>query len=150
MAHKLSKDKTDNSEVDYEIGYGKPPADTRFVKGQSGNPHGRPKGKRNLATMLQAALNETVMITENGKRKQITKLEATFKQIVNKAASGDIASTKLLIQMFPWLETLLDEKATKSISNEADLEVMKHLQKRLLAEAGRNHTATTNDTVEAV
>lgn len=32
---------------DYEVGYGKPPAETRFKKGQSGNPNGRPKGSRN-------------------------------------------------------------------------------------------------------
>ena len=30
------------SERDYEVGYGKPPRHTRFVKGRSGNPRGRP------------------------------------------------------------------------------------------------------------
>ena len=30
--------------ADYEVGYGKPPKHTRFKKGQSGNPKGRPKG----------------------------------------------------------------------------------------------------------
>jgi hypothetical protein len=121
--------------ADYEVGFGRPPLEGRFVKGQSGNPHGRPKGRRNHATVLESALNELVTITENGKRKQITKLEATFKQIVNKAASGDIASIKVLIPMFPWLEKLLDEKTTQSISNESDRQILLHLQQRLLAAA---------------
>lgn len=31
---------------DYEVGYGKPPQQTRFKPGQSGNPRGRPKGAK--------------------------------------------------------------------------------------------------------
>ena len=73
---------------DYTVGHGKPPLATRFVKGQSSNPSGRPRGKRNLATTLLAVLNELVTITQDGKRRRITKLEATFKQIVNRAATG--------------------------------------------------------------
>jgi Family of unknown function (DUF5681) len=32
----------------YKVGYGKPPKTTRFKKGKSGNPGGRPKGSLNL------------------------------------------------------------------------------------------------------
>ena len=45
-------------ERDYEVGYGKPPRHTRFTKGQSGNPRGRPPGAKNLKTLLSEALNE--------------------------------------------------------------------------------------------
>src|SRR3954452_22678400 len=41
----------------YEVGYGKPPRHTRFEKGRSGNPRGRPKSSKNLATLLAAALD---------------------------------------------------------------------------------------------
>ena len=40
----------------YEVGYGKPPLHTRFQKGESGNPKGRPRGKKNMATLLSTAL----------------------------------------------------------------------------------------------
>jgi hypothetical protein len=37
--------------AEYQVGYGRPPQHTRFPKGQSGNPKGRPKGSRALASI---------------------------------------------------------------------------------------------------
>ena len=53
-------------------GYGKPPKHTQFKPGQSGNPKGRPKGRRNLATEINEVLNATVPITENGRPRKVT------------------------------------------------------------------------------
>jgi hypothetical protein len=47
---------------EYAANYRKPPIHTRFKKGQSGNPRGRPA--KNLAALLAAALNEKVTVTE--------------------------------------------------------------------------------------
>ena len=41
---------------DHDAGYGKPPRHSRFKKGQSGNPKGRPRGSRNFSTDLKATL----------------------------------------------------------------------------------------------
>jgi hypothetical protein len=84
---------------DYEVGFGKPPAGTRFKKGQSGNPKGRPKGTLNIASVLARTLREKVVVNENGRRKVITKLEAAVKQLVNKAASGDLYALRHLANL---------------------------------------------------
>src|ERR1700722_1696395 len=83
----------------YEVGFGRPPKQTRFRPGNSGNPAGRPKGKRNLATVLEKSLQEKVVINENGTRKVITKLEAAVKQLVNRAAGGDLSALRHLIAL---------------------------------------------------
>jgi hypothetical protein len=71
---------------DYEVGYRKPPR-TRFPKGQSGNPRDRLTGPKNLKALLSDALNEFVIVTENGGCRKITKREAIITQLVNRSAS---------------------------------------------------------------
>ena len=83
----------------YRVGYRHPPLATRFRPGTSGNPRGRPKGARNLATVVASTLAERVVVTENGCRKRITKLEAAVKQLVNRAASGEARAMSLLLAL---------------------------------------------------
>src|ERR1700739_4334618 len=81
----------------YEVGYGKPPRHSRFRKGQSGNPRARPPGAKNLKTLLNDALNEPVIVTENGGRRKLTKREAIIKQVVNQSTKGDWPAIKVLL-----------------------------------------------------
>lgn len=118
-----------------EVGYGKPPEATRFKKGVSGNPKGRPKGSLNVATVFIKTLREKVVINENGRRKTVTKLEAALKQLVNKAASGDIRALRQL------LESARDAEAKQQTSGaqnpgigEFDQEVMDGILKRFATE----------------
>src|SRR5271155_3582418 len=97
--------KMSESEREYAANYRKPPVHTRFKKGQSGNPRGRPA--KNLPALLAAALNEKVTFTENGKRRQVTKREAVIAQLVNKSASAELRATKMLIDMLRDIEKRL-------------------------------------------
>ena len=124
---------------DYAVGHGKPPVATRFAKGQSGNPSGRPRGRRNLATTLLTVLNEPVWVNENGRRRRITKLEATFKQIVNRAAGGEVAATRVLLQLFPSLEKQLAAPPEEGHDPAADPILLANLITRL----GLNPSATS-------
>lgn len=116
----------------YAVGYGKPPRRTRFKKGQSGNPRGRPKGTKCLAAVLMQALTETVVVTENGRRRKITKLEVMTKQLANKAATADLAAMKLLFGMIQLMEDRAQPAATDALEmGEEDRKVMKELYSRL-------------------
>lgn len=114
-----------------EVGYGKPPRQFQFKKGQSGNPKGRPPGSLNVATILARTLREKVTVTENGRRRTITKLEAAVKQIVNKAAAGDAAAIKFLLALSQTVEAQLNAEIVQDKLPEDDRKVMASLLVRL-------------------
>ena len=77
------------ADEDYAVGKGKPPRETRFKKGQSGNPNGRPKGAKNFTTELAEILTAPVSITENGRSRKVTSRMATLMRLRKKALEGD-------------------------------------------------------------
>jgi Family of unknown function (DUF5681) len=118
------------ADVDERVGYRRPPLATRFRPGESGNPRGRPKGARNFSTVIASALSERVAVTENGRRRRITKLEAAIKQLVNRAAAGEARATTLLIQLAQANEAKAAQPDTER-GGDADMVVMAELQRRL-------------------
>jgi len=92
----------------YKVGYGRPPAEHRFRKGVSGNPKGRAKGTRNFATLFMKAMTKSVTITENGKRKKISKLEAAVTQLANDAARGDKKAIQLAVALLQMCEPAIE------------------------------------------
>jgi hypothetical protein len=95
-----------------EVGYGKPPKHTRFAKGQSGNPRGRPKGSKNVATIFRSVGRETIRVTENGRTRRMTKIEAMLIQIFNKALAGNLPAAK---EVMSWNRIFDDENAHADI-----------------------------------
>jgi hypothetical protein len=121
----------DDRDKTYDVGFGKPPSHGQFRKGVSGNPRGRPKGKRNLATVLERTLQEKVVINENGDRKTVTKLEAALKQMVNKAAGGDLAAMRQLSALASLTEAETVATETKSTLTESDQKIRNRLLEKL-------------------
>jgi Family of unknown function (DUF5681) len=116
---------------DYEVGYGKPPRDTRFPKGQSGNPRGRPPGAKNLKTLLSEALNEPVIVTENGGRRKVTKRQAIVAQLVNRSATADFRAIKILLDIVRDIERQTEPTAPETSDfSEADEKVLEQIKAR--------------------
>ena len=80
----------------YAIGYGRPPLHTRFRKGQSGNPAGRPRWRTDLASLLTRALDRRVTSDD---RDAGTQREAIIAALVEKSVAGDLRATKLLFEL---------------------------------------------------
>jgi hypothetical protein len=84
--------KSPDPQDNFEVGYGRPPKVSQFKKGQSGNPRGRPKRRLKVDDQIRKAFEKKIVINENGRRKTITKLEAVFTQLANRAASGNMSA----------------------------------------------------------
>lgn len=97
-----------NRNPDYEVGYAKPPKDAQFKPGQSGNPKGRPKGSKNLATIVREAAEEKVMVTEHGRRRTMSKVEVCVSQLMNRAAKGELPATKIMLGLLRASEAVLE------------------------------------------
>jgi hypothetical protein len=97
--------------TNYEVGYRKPPKHTQFRKGQSGNPRGRPRGTRNLATDLSAELSEIVRVREDGSSRHISKQRALIKSLMAKALKGDARAAATVLALHA--RVVLERPASK-------------------------------------
>ena len=110
------------------VGYCKPPLHTRFAKGVSGNPKGRPKGSSNILTSVKKALDDTIVVQENGRQRRISKLDAAVIQMVNKAVKGDLRAFQLLTA----LANMVDgQQAAVPKDSAADAAALKVLLQRI-------------------
>jgi hypothetical protein len=116
---------------DKPVGFKSPPKSTQFQKGRSGNPSGRPKGKMNFATVLMKALHERITVTDRGRSRSITKYEVMSKQLVNKAAAGDLGAIRLLTGLVKMAEDHLGSVAPPHTLADSDRWIMEDLYKRL-------------------
>ena len=124
---------------DYLVGFAKPPEGRRFKPGVSGNPKGRPKGSLNVRTVIQRTLRELIVINEGGRRRTITKLEATAKQLANKAISGDLRAASLVLEHALAAEEQSEQRMPeKTMLGEADQKVMQEMLKRFAPSIDRS------------
>jgi hypothetical protein len=115
----------------YKVGYGKPPKSTRFKKGKSGNPRGRPKGSLNLVTDLTAELGEHITVREDGRPRKVSKQRALIKSLMAKALQGDVRATTSLLALYARVITEPLPDDNQPIDTD-ELQVLRRFAPRLL------------------
>jgi len=123
----------------YEVGYGKPPVSTRFVKGQSGNPQGRPRKPKPRPPRLSDGLSERfleeeayrpVALRENGQAIELAAAQAVIRSLAAGAIKGNRLSQKYFIEHLARLE---QRNLERDVQNYVRLESLKRAGEKLLA-----------------
>jgi hypothetical protein len=115
----------------YEVGYGKPPADTRFKPGRSGNPKGRPRGAKNkkpalneerLKDIILEEAYRNITVSDGHRNVSVPMAQAVVRSMAVNAAKGQHRAQRLFAEMLSsterqnkaladeWLNTALDYK----------------------------------------
>ena len=96
-----------------EKGYGKPPKKHQFKKGVSGNPRGRPKGKKSFTAIFKKLENEKITIQINGKTEKLTIEQAILKRVMIDSVVGKSSSARLYLET---KQTILAMPETEGMS----------------------------------
>ncbi|GHB04159.1 hypothetical protein GCM10009069_28350 [Algimonas arctica] len=134
MSDTNDKPQSELGDADYAVGYMRPPQAGQFKKGRSGNPKGRPKGARNFATYLTEMLDATLSLSENGKTRRVTTVQASLAKLRAKALGGD---TRALEKLLDYAERFALEQADKDEAkrlSKEDRDIFDAYEARLRAE----------------
>lgn len=82
---------------DEAVGYKRPPRATRFQKGRSGNPRGRPRNRRREIP-YDHVLGQMVTIREDGRERRVTAAEAFLLQLTKKGLEGDSSAARASLE----------------------------------------------------
>jgi hypothetical protein len=119
---------------------GRDPTNGRFGPGVSGNPRGRPRKAATTDDTILKVANGKVTVTENGKRRRVTKLEAAATQVFNRGVSGDMRAGKMSLEFAQKAEEkLAGAPAAPAELSASDEEIVLRIKERfrlIIAEEG--------------
>lgn len=82
----------------------------RFVKGQSGNPGGRPKKRRPHVSAFDIIFDKTLTVMKNGVERELTLDEALQQQTYQAALKGSRMAVRAVLKMIEKREEALAKK----------------------------------------
>ena len=111
-------------EPEYDVGYKKPPTKNRFQKGKSGNPKGRPKGRRDYRIDLERIVASRRKVKRGDKVVALSNQEILLQNLIGKAAGGDVRAAGMVLREIG--KYLVDEVGVQD-NSELDLDEAKIL-----------------------
>ena len=102
------------------VGYKRPPVHSRFQKGQSGNPHGRPKKVPDFLEDAVTILSAPVTAHAKGKPVTLPALQAMFRSLCRKALKGDHAALRRVIDLMLTLEPVAQQQAEQNSNRKGE------------------------------
>lgn len=127
--------------ANYEIGYGKPPKKNQFKPGYSGNKQGRPKGHKNMMSIVRKCAREKILAKQGDKTIKIDKREALFRAHLNEGIKGNEKSARIALKLI--LESdkqELEQMQKISLLNQNDNEILNTFLKQLRLGEVKNDT----------
>jgi len=84
----------------YQVGYGRPPVHSRFRRGKSGNPTGRPRhGEAERAQMLiWKEAYRLLTVREGDKITRMPVLQAVWRSLLTSAAKGNVSAVRAVVK----------------------------------------------------
>ena len=84
---------------EYKVGKYRPPVEKQYRPGQSGNPKGRPRGRRNTKTIIERVLEEPVSVRLGEKTRTLPMFEAILYAQAARAVQGDVRSAGFVFDL---------------------------------------------------
>jgi len=84
---------------EYKVGKYRPPVEKQYRPGQSGNPKGRPRGRRNTKTIIERVLEEPVSVRLGEKTRTLPMVEAILYAQAARAVQGDVRSAGFVFDL---------------------------------------------------
>lgn len=123
----MPRDETETEHCgDYAVGYGRPPANTRFKPGESGNPRGRPKGSKGLKALVRTMMTAPMSVRTSAGVIKMDRVEALLLKIFELALKGDSRAQSQLLTLYA--AAVPEPSYDALVINDAENPALKKLQ----------------------
>lgn len=140
------RDDDETPKPDYEVGYCRPPKETQFKQGQSGNSKGRKRRPKSVQAQMQDVLAQKIPITEGGKTKRLPLQQVILRNLANKAAKGDLKAVAFVFNLLSSPEHADTDTIDHSSLSPEDQAMFDRMLSELMGRDSSDPSASEDDT----